>query len=91
LVEKPDESYGYLLWMDNVRNTSPGGYIQFLQGDARRWVQAGTIYGLAAAYVPGYVHVHWKTALGGYVNEWLPAAGVHSVTEENWHGLPLVE
>lgn len=91
-VKKPDESYGYLLWLDDVYTTCPGlGLPTILKGDARLWVRAGNIYGLAAAYTRDYVYVSWHSALGTYLSEWLPAVGVHSVPDDQWHGLPLVD
>ncbi|ALE91806.1 hypothetical protein AOC05_04865 [Arthrobacter alpinus] len=90
-MKKPDESYGYLLWMDVVRSSAPPGRLEFLRGDARRWVSAGSIYGLAVAYTPGHVCVSWHSTLGYYMRDWLPAVGVHSIPDEQWHGLQLVD
>lgn len=90
-MKKSDESYGHLLRMDVVRSSAPPGRLEFLQGDVRRWVRAGTVYGLAVAYTAGYVCVEWHSAVGGYMRDWFPAVGVHSVPDDQWHGLPLVD
>ena len=92
-MKKPSEDYGHLLWMDRMQESCPEKYpcIQFLEGEARRWVKAGTIYGLASAYTRSLVYVEWNSPTGGHIDDWLPAVGVHSVPDKDWYGLPLCE
>lgn len=94
VVEKPDESYGYLLWIDSVYNAARPlamSRVQILQLKDQRWVKAGDIYGLARAYTSTHVYVLWRPAPDTYREEWLPANDVHSIPEDEWHGLPLVD
>lgn len=94
VVEKPDQSYGYLLWVDSVYNAARPlamGRIEILPLSAQRWVKAGDIYGLARAFTATHVYVYWRPTVDTYREQWLPAADVHSVPEEEWHGIPLVD
>lgn len=79
--------------MDGVHASCPRGQsrIDFLYGEDRRWVQVGSIYGLAYAYTRELVYVEWTSALGGLMTDWFPAAGVHTVPDDEWHGLPFVD
>lgn len=93
-VEKPDQSYGYLLWIDTVYNAARPlsmGRVQILRPKDQRWVKAGDIYGLARAFTSTHVYVYWRPTPDTFREEWLPAAEVHSVAEDDWHGLPLVD